>query len=157
MFLFHSIGRRTLPRGKSYLPFAKAAADGAPQAINVADRFHIVKNLTEALQLLLARCQEEIKATSQTPEPNQDKPSKPVITLEEWRPSEPAHVQKSRLTRRSGRSVRYQQVVALRDQGMKPKEIARQLGMGERTVHRWLASGTFPQARKRRKRDSSCD
>jgi len=39
-------------RGAEY---AKAAAMGAPQAINVADRFHVVKNLTEALQLLLAR------------------------------------------------------------------------------------------------------
>jgi len=35
----------------------------------VADRFHVVKNLTEALQLLLARGLEEIKAASQAPEP----------------------------------------------------------------------------------------
>ena len=35
-----------------------AASQGAPQAIQVADRFHIVKNLTEATQLLLARCQD---------------------------------------------------------------------------------------------------
>jgi len=53
-------------RGAEY---AKAAALGAPQATNVADRFQVVKNLTEALQLLLARCQEEIKAANQTPEP----------------------------------------------------------------------------------------
>ena len=49
--------------------YAKAAALGAPQATNVADRFHVVKNLTEALQLLLARGLEEIKAASQTAEP----------------------------------------------------------------------------------------
>src|SRR5438128_2255459 len=42
-------------RGSEY---AAAASAGAPQAIQVADRFHIVKNLTEATQLLLARCQE---------------------------------------------------------------------------------------------------
>ncbi len=53
-------------RGAEY---AKAAALGAPQATNVADRFHVVKNLTEALQLLLARGLEEIKAASQAPEP----------------------------------------------------------------------------------------
>ncbi|WP_220208088.1 hypothetical protein [Reticulibacter mediterranei] len=40
---------------------------------------------------------------------------------------------------------------------MKPKEIARQLGMGERTIHRWLASASFPEARKRRKRESPFD
>jgi transposase len=141
-------------RGTEY---AKAAADGAPQATNVADRFHVVKNLTEALQLLVGRSLEEIRASSQTPELRQDEQSKPVISVEEWRPSEPAHVQKARLARRSGRYVRYQQVIELRDQGMKPKEIAQQLGMGERTIHRWLASGTFPETRKRRKRHSSFD
>src|SRR5438105_9811060 len=52
-------------RGSEY---ASAAAQGAPQAVQCADRFHIVKNLTEATQLLLARCQAEITATSQTPE-----------------------------------------------------------------------------------------
>jgi transposase len=137
--------------------YAKAAAIGAPQAIDVADRFHILKNLTEALQLLLGRSLEDIKATSQTPEPRQGEPSKTVIPIEQWRPQEPAHVQKARLARRSGRDARYQQVVTLQNQGMKLKEIAQQLGMGERTVRRWLASDTFPEARKRRKRDSPFD
>src|SRR5579864_3032098 len=130
---------------------------GAPQATDVADRFHIIKNLIEALQLLLGRSLEEIKAASQTPEPHQEEPSKAVITVEQWRPKEPAHVQKARLARRAGRYARYQQVVELQDQGMKPKEIARRMRMGERTVHRWLASDAFPEARKRRKRESPFD
>jgi transposase len=88
-------------RGAEY---AKAVADGAPQAINVADRFHMLQNLTEVLQLLV------------------------------------------------GRSL---QVVQLREQGMKPPEIARQLRMGERTVREWLKQETFPEAKKRRKRQSS--
>ena len=134
--------------------YAKAAAVGAPQALDVADRFHILKNLTEALQLLLGRSLEEIKAANQTPEKEQDEPSKPVITMEEWRRAEPGHVRKARLARRSGRYARYQQVVELREQGMKPKEIARHLGIGERTVHRWLASGTFPEASKRRRQNA---
>ncbi len=141
-------------RGAEY---AKAAAMGAPQAINVADRFHIIKNLTEALQLLLGRSLEEIKAASQTPEPCQDEPSKQVVSLEEWRPPEPAHVEKARLARRSGRYARYQQVVELHRQGVKPMEIAQRMGISQRTIRRWLASGTFPEARKRRKRQSSFD
>ena len=104
--------------------YAKAAAIAAPQATEVADRFHIIKNLTEALQLLLGRSLEEIKAANQMPESPQDEPSKAVITVEQRRPKEPAHVQKARLARRAGRYAHYQQVVELRDQGMKPKEIA---------------------------------
>ncbi len=38
-------------RGKDY---AAAAKEGAPQAIQVADRYHIGQNLAEAVQLLLA-------------------------------------------------------------------------------------------------------
>jgi len=73
-----------------------------------------------------------------------------VVSVEEWRPLEPAYVEKARLARRSGRYARYQQVVQLREQGMKTPEIARQLRMGERTVREWLKQGTFPEAKKRR-------
>jgi hypothetical protein len=84
-----------------------SAALGAPQAINVADRFHLLKNLTEALQLLLARSQqEEIKAASQVEEPEPGKLNQPTIALHEWRPLEPAHVEKARLARRTGRHAR---------------------------------------------------
>jgi transposase len=141
-------------RGSEY---ASAATQGAPQAIQCADRFHVVKNLTEATQLLLARCQAEVMAASKTEEARQDQGSKPMLSVEEWRPPEPAHVQKVRLTRRAGRYVRYQQVMELRAQGMKAKEIAKLLEMGERTVRDWLKQGSFPETKKRRKRQSSFD
>jgi transposase len=134
-----------------------SAALGAPQAINVADRFPILKNLTEALQLLLARSQEEIKAASQVEEPEPGKLNQPTIALHEWRPLEPAHVEKARLARRAGRHTRSEQVVGLQEQGIKPKEIAQRLGLSPRTVQRWLASGMFPEAKGRRKRQSLFD
>jgi transposase len=137
--------------------YASAAREGAPQAIQCADRFHIVKNLTEAVQVLLARCQAEILAEKKQDEPSQDEQDKPIISIEEWRPPEPAHVEKVRLARRAGRYARYQQVLELRQQGMKPQDIAQQLGLSDRTVHRWLAAKAFPEAKKRRKRQSSFD
>jgi len=137
--------------------YAKAATQGAPQATQCADRFHVVKNLTEAVQVLLARCQAEILAEKKRDEPCQQEQNKPIISIEEWRPPEPAHVEKVRLARRAGRYARYQQVVELRQQGMKSQDIARQLGLSDRTVHRWLAAGAFPEAQKRRKRQSSFD
>jgi transposase len=137
--------------------YASAASEGAPQAIQCADRFHIIKNLTEAAQVLLARCQAEILAACETEEQGQDQQKRPTISMAEWRPKEPAHVEKVRLTRRAGRYARYHQVVELHAQGMKPKEIAHQLGLSDRTVHRWLASGTFPEAKRRRKRRSLFD
>jgi transposase len=45
----------------------------------------------------------------------------------------------------------------LAGQGMKPKKIARLLDLSQRTIQRWLASETFPEAKKRRKRHSCFD
>lgn len=137
--------------------YAKAASQGAPQAIQVGDRFHIVQNLTEATQLLLARCLAEILAASKAGEPERGEQPRQVITIQEWRPLEPAHVEKARLTRRGERYARYQQVLNLRTQGMKSKEIGKLVGMSERTVRDWLKGGTFPETKKRRKRQSSFD
>jgi transposase len=141
-------------RGTEY---ASAATQGAPQAIQVADRFHICKNLTEATQLLLARCQAEIAASGKREEPAQNESGQRVISIEEWRPKEPVQVQKVRLTRRAGRQARYEQVMERLSQGVTTKEIACQLGLSERTVQRWKASGTFPEAKKRRKKHSEFD
>ncbi len=142
-------------RGAEY---AKASTQGPPQAIQVADRFHVCKNLTEATQLLLARYQAEILAMSQAEnEPRSDEPTKPQISIQEWRPPEPASVKKARLARRAGKYARYQQVVAFGQQGMTPQEIAGRLGLSSRTVQKWLAAGTFPEARERRKKSSSFD
>ena len=137
--------------------YASAAREGAPQAIQCADRFHIVKNLTEAVQVLLARCQAEILAEHKPDEPGQDAQNKPIISIEEWRPLEPAHVEKVRLARRAGRYGRYQQVVELSKQGIATKEIAGRVGLSDRTVRDWLKQGAFPEAQKRRKKQSSFD
>ena len=52
----------------------------------MADRFHVAKNLTEATQLLLTRCQAEIAAAaSHTEESVQNESGQPVISIEEWR------------------------------------------------------------------------
>ena len=61
------------------------------------------------------------------------------------------------MTRRAGRYARYQQVVDLYPQGMPTKEIAGRLGMSDRTVREWLRREAFPEAKRRRKRQSSFD
>ena len=48
-------------RGAEY---ASAASMGAPQAVQVADRFHVCKNLSEAVQRLVARVLSEMKEAS---------------------------------------------------------------------------------------------
>jgi transposase len=137
--------------------YAAAVSEVAPHAIQVADRFHVCQNLTEATQLLLARCQAEIAAASKMERSAQDESGKPVISIEEWRPKEPAHVQQARLTRRAGRKARDAQVMEGLSRGLTTKEVACQLGLSERTVQKWKGVGTFPEAKKRRKKHSEFD
>ncbi len=137
--------------------YAKATTLGAPQAVQCADRFHGVKNLTEATQLLLARCLAEILSAKDQEAFNGEEPHKPLISIEQWRPPEPHYVEKARLARRASRYARYQQAVELGQRGMTPKQIAGRLGLSSRSIQKWLAAGTFPEARKRRKKPSSFD
>jgi len=73
-------------RGEDY---AAAARLGAPQARQVADRFHLSKNLVEVVELVLARCRAEIRRASQ-PEQAQATPlpasEPPVPSALDWRP-----------------------------------------------------------------------
>src|SRR6266550_5089582 len=45
--------------------YAAAARKGAPQARQVADRFHLAQNLTDRIEVILARCRPEIRKASQ--------------------------------------------------------------------------------------------
>ncbi|GHO47275.1 hypothetical protein KSX_54380 [Ktedonospora formicarum] len=45
-------------RGNDY---TRAAREGAPQAVPVADRFHLMKNLVEAIEPLIARSYKELR------------------------------------------------------------------------------------------------
>lgn len=107
--------------------YAEGIRRGAPQATQVADRFHLEKNLTEALERYLVRTQ----------------PGPPDAT--------PAHAA-ARQACRAARLARYQQVVALRAQGASGATIAARVGLSVRTVWYWLRAGEFPERRRHRER-----
>jgi transposase len=105
-------------RGSEY---ASAASRGAPQAIQVADRFHMAKNLSEAVQQLLARVLSEMKAANQEAEAATEPQGEGPLPVEEWRPAPGAQVKQAISTRRAEREARYQQVESLRKQGLTSK------------------------------------
>jgi transposase len=125
--------------------YASAAATGAPQAVQCADRFHILKNLGEALEGLLARhlaahrkgVTEQSRAT-------------PLSAAHASQPAKqsPKAAELSQ-AKRGERLARYQQVVALRKQGLSQTAIADRVGVGHATVSRWLAHDAFPEQQPR--------
>jgi len=131
--------------------YEEAARRAAPQAVQVADRWHLLQNLSEALKYALephhhllshvaAQVAEADKLTSAI-----DRPSPATNPY-------PSHREHSR-ERRQGL---YRQVMDLVQRGMNHQQIAHQLGMGRRTVRRWLHAKGFPE-RKPIHRSSSVD
>lgn len=132
--------------------YASAAREGAPQAMQYADRFHLLKNLRESLEGLLARhlaaqCKQQTQATL-----NEQAPK--------WQPKQAINTSPALLrlqqSRREERLARYEQVITLHKLGLSQAAIARQVGIGASTVQSWLAAGRFPE-RKPREQASQVD
>ena len=71
---------------------------------------------------------------------------------EERRPAQTQAVQQAQQARQAERMARYEHILELQKQGMKSGEIARTLGMSQRTLQRWIAAGNIPYARRKRQR-----
>lgn len=138
--------------------YAAGISQGAPQALQVADRWHIGKNLADSVSTLLARCRAEIRRGLHVQAmPEQGREDTVAEPEEERRPPRSRSVQQAQFARRAQKQDRYEQVVELQQQGEKVADIASRIGIGERTVRRWLAHGSFPEARRRRRRPSLID
>jgi len=140
--------------------YALAATEGAPQAIQVADRFHIVRNLSEQVELLLARLAKHWKPDLGIAEQLASIP--PVLAKElphpaSWKVEPSQQTERKRLAKRAERVVRYQQVVQLRKAGLTQLEIVRRTGLSERTVRKFLKAPTFPETQVSPKRGSIFD
>jgi transposase len=125
--------------------YASATTAGAPQARQCADRFHVLQNLGEALEGVLARhlaAHRKSQAHKSRATPLSDEPAKQLAKLS------PKEAELSQ-AKREERLARYQQVVALRKQGFSQTAIASQVGIGHATVSRWLKSSTFPEQQPR--------
>jgi transposase len=144
-------------RGKD---FTKAATVGAPQAQQVVDRFHVVKNLSEVLQEILGHCRAEIRQ-GEAPLPQLEKageePTRPLPTAAIWQQRTPAQVKKVHQARQASRDDRYHQMTTLRAQGLTQREVAKRMGMSERAVRHWLKRGAAPTNERQFRRRSVFD
>lgn len=104
----------------------------------------------------MARCRAEIRRglhVQATPEQGEAEP----IAEEERHPARSRSEEQARIARRAQKLDRYTQIIELHDQGFPAIDIASRIGISGRTVHRWLAHGSFPEARRRRRRPSLID
>ena len=76
---------------------------------------------------------------------------------QEQRAARTQAVQQVQQARQAERTARYEHILQLQKQGVKSGEMARTLGMSQRTLQRWIALGTIPYSRRKRPRASIID
>lgn len=118
--------------------YARGINIGAPQAQQVADRWHLLKNMTDLLERILAPLRSELSRLLTPPAD----PTEPIVRRIEKRSKNERLLRKAR---RDKRIARYEQVRALAARGIKIKRIAQQLKMSRMTVRQFVKSDTYPE------------
>jgi transposase len=137
---------------------AQAATEGASQAEQVADRWHLLKNLREAVERVLERHSAVVGAAlkaNETPResphdaavPETDAATSPVEAPSHRLPGEPLPESprlQAEQSKRQKRIDRFEQVHELQSRGYSAARIARELGLSRRSVFRYLRRETCP-------------
>jgi len=134
--------------------YIRGARTGAPRAVQVADRWHLLRNVQGAVKGTVDRHHAEIRAAARaiiadttTPVPAQtDVPAAaaPAEALASVRQTE------RQKERRHRRERLYDEVLALHGEGISQRVIAARLGVHRSTVRRFVESGSFPERAGRR-------
>ena len=134
-------------RSKAY---ESGIQQGAPAAIQVADRFHLLQNLAETLDQAFGGHSQDLKALAAGSSLSSTVTNPDSTAVVPVLPPTPSTKEQRRAEqRRARRLASYQQVWTLHHQGWSAPAIARQLGIGRNTVLKYLRSYTFPERQGR--------
>jgi transposase len=124
--------------------YAEGARQGASEAIQVADRFHLLQNLRETLDEVFTTHHHALDAVNaaarQQPVPLPDG----TLAVPVPPPPTPARAEQHAAQRAAQRQALYEQVWALHRQGWTVVAIAAQVGRSCRTIERYLRLPTWP-------------
>jgi transposase len=160
--------------------YAEAAPRGAPRARQVADRYHVLVNLRDAIKGTLARTsgslpevaaargeshvssQRAMAALQASPASDETAPeNERAGMLQDQREASPARpltvTEQRRQLSRANRRVRYEQIMVLHRAGLSLRAIARHLHVSRKVVHRSVRAGTFPERVPTGRRQSKLD
>lgn len=138
--------------------YADGTRQGAPDALQVADRFHLAKNLGDAIKEVLDRQRQQMRRIPLPAGSDQDRPPQAVQQAGTASPrGGVTPLERAQQERRAARMARYQQVMTLRERGETVRTMARTVGVSVRTVSRLLAADRFPERQVRRRSPSPLD
>lgn len=136
---------RVIARDHSDL-YADGARRGAPHARQIADRFHLLKNLGEALDRFLQHKRAVIRQVVAPAPPSA--PAMPAALGQSWQQRQ----EEDSLRRHAAVLARYERVVALHAKRAEIADIARTVDISRTTVYRYLRLGGPPERRQPRPR-----
>jgi transposase len=140
--------------------YADGATAGAPAALQVADRFHLLQNASNALDGMLRGR----RLAVEVPEPLVKEPQAPRIADVEPAPKhettqveEPLEkplspTKRYEAERRAARIVRWERVRDLHQAGMSVHQISREVGIARLTVRRLIATPAAPRNQTQNRR-----
>lgn len=123
--------------------YAEAVDRAAPHAIQVADRWHLLRNLSEALTGVLAPHHRIMAEAARAVSKRSDAPLVERSTVA----SISTRTVRAQQGRRDRRLSRYESVMEQVRNGLSQAEISRRLGIDRRTIRRWTRSGLGAVAR----------
>jgi transposase len=127
--------------------YGEGVRRGAPTARHVADRWHLLRNLSMALQTVVGQHHAALRSTAA--EVLNQKADQ--IRAEKVAHTPPSAAQKRSHATQAPRHARYAEVVRLQAAGASVSGMARAVGMDTKTVRRWLREGGPPASRKPRR------
>jgi transposase len=146
-------------RGGAY---ADAARTAAPDAQQVADRWHLLANLRDAFERLLLRCPGKLKeAARQANESLQleailaEAPTEPAAVAATVPPLKAGQCQSS--ARRECRLARYEEAVRRHKAGESIRAIGLAMNLDRRTVRSFVHADAFPERAQRTRAASLLD
>lgn len=146
-WLLHHPGVEVVSRDRSKV-YRSGINQDAPDALQVADRFHLVQNLAETLEKVFSSYSAELKAIEQWQRPNVTVPEAVIVKA---KPTATVKAQAQTQTAYERRIEQQQQVRKLHQQQWSQIAIAQALGVSVRTIHRYLKLPNFPATLPRRK------
>ena len=130
-------------------------APALPKLSQVADRWHLLRNLQDALKGTVDRHHADVRAAAQArvadkPEPLSGQASAAPQPAEQAAASVSPLRTERQQERRHRREQLYDEVLELHGQGLSRRTIADRLGVHRSTVQRFVAAGSFPERAGRR-------
>jgi len=140
--------------------YAEGATAGAAEAVQVADRWHILKNLGDALSRVFAEYPQALRpmqSPAETEEGAQedDAPLGPDRSMAP--PAPQSKAERMRQQRQERRQARYDQVHGLLEEGVSLRAIAKDLCLSRETVRKYARAAAAPTPQPRAKRVSLLD